>query len=86
MMESAESFAAALKGKSYHELRRVKNGLVAEVRGFEHERLVRADEGFCLPGEDLVCPGPDVVYQMNLAYLAKLCEKLAEQFNREFEQ
>ena len=45
-----------------------------------------ADEGFCLPGEVSVKPGPDVAYQMNLEYLAEVCKRLAEQFRREYEQ
>ena len=86
MMMSPDAFALNLAGKSYQELRKVKDELVKEIRGFERERLGHADEGFALPGETLVCPGPDVEYQMNLEYLAKVCEMLSEQFNREFEQ
>lgn len=84
MMISPESFAHELGGKSYQELRAIKDDLAAQVTEFERDRLSLADSDFCRPGEPFVCPSPAVVYQMNLEYLAKVCEKLLGQFNREF--
>jgi hypothetical protein len=86
MMISPESFANNLEGKSYQELRTIKDDLVAEIAEFERNRLAFAGNEFALPGELTVHPGPDVKYQMQLEYLAATCEKLSEQFNSEFEQ
>ena len=33
----------------------------------------------------MVKPGPDVEYQMYLEYLAELCKRLGEKYNRDFE-
>jgi hypothetical protein len=86
MMISPEAFADELEGKSYRELRAVSDELAAEIAEFESERLEHADKGFALPGEITIHPHPDVVYQMDLLYLAETCKKLSEQFNREYEQ
>ena len=86
MMASPDEFALDLEGKSYQELRKGREELVKAVESFERERLEHAEEGCALPGEMHIDPGPDVQYQMNLEYLAQVCEMLSEQFNREFEQ
>lgn len=86
MMIDPKTFASGLEGKNYQELLAVRDELAAEIAEFESERLKHADDGFALPGEILIKPGPDVVYQMDLLYLAETCKKLSEQFNREFEQ
>lgn len=86
MMISPEEFACKLEDKSYEELREVKDDLAAEIADFERRRMPLSDREFRLPEEPLVCPGPDVAYQMNLEYLSEVCKKLSEQFNREFEQ
>ena len=88
MMISPETYASGCKGMSYAELRAERDGLLTDI--LEYERaLDRAPEGE-LPSlpEGIVemCPSPDVVYQMQLEYLGKLCELLSRQFNREFEQ
>ncbi|MGI6033453.1 MAG: hypothetical protein ACOX69_08565 [Coriobacteriales bacterium] len=86
MMISPEIFADELEGKSYRELLAVRDELAVEIAEFESDRLEHADDGFALPEEIVIKPGPDVVYQMDLLYLAETCKKLSEQFNREFEQ
>ncbi|MGI6590946.1 MAG: hypothetical protein ACOX1O_04955 [Eggerthellaceae bacterium] len=86
MMISPEAFAEGLEGKSCQELRAIKNDLAAATVEFERRRMAFAGDGFVLPGEEPIAPGPDVAYQMNLQYLAETCKKLAEQFIREYEQ
>ena len=45
------------------------------------EKLVFSDDR--MSEEWMIHPGPDVQYQMNLEYLAELCNFMSEKYNRE---
>ena len=51
--------------------------LLKEISDFENNKI--ADE------EYNINPSPDVIYQCNLLYLSKLCELIADKFNKEYE-
>lgn len=78
MMISPEMFVELNKDKKYEELLPVRDELIQAIREFE--------EATYDPKEALINPSPDVVYQMNLEYLGKLCELICDKFNEEFEQ
>lgn len=77
MMISPESYIDELKNKTYKELIEGKNKLLKEISDFENNKI--ADE------EYNINPSPDVIYQCNLLYLSKLCELIADKFNKEYE-
>ena len=77
MMISPESYIDELKNKNYKELIKEKNKLLKEISDFENNKI--ADE------EYNINPSPDVIYQCNLLYLSRLCELIADKFNKEYE-
>ena len=77
MMISPEAYIDELKNKTYKELIKEKNKLLKEISDFENNKI--ADE------EYNINPSPDVIYQCNLLYLSKLCELIADKFNKEYE-
>ena len=77
MMISPESYIDELKNKTYKELLKEKDKLLKEISDFENNKIV--DE------EYNINPSPDVIYQCNLLYLSKLCELIADKFNKEYE-
>ncbi len=77
MMISPESYIDELKNKNYKELIKEKNKLLKEISDFENNKI--ADEEYNID------PSPDVIYQCNLLYLSKLCELIADKFNKEYE-
>ena len=77
MMISPESYIDELKNKNYKELIKEKNKLLKEISDFENNKI--ADEEYNID------PSPDVIYQCNLLYLSKLCELIADKFNKKYE-
>ncbi len=74
MMISPEGFIEMNKDKNYKELIKVRDELISDIRSFEADP---DQNGF-------IDPSPEVVYQMNLQYLGKLCELIAEKYNQEY--
>lgn len=77
MMISPEAYIDELKNITYKELIKEKDKLLKEISDFENNKI--ADE------EYNINPSPDVIYQCNLLYLSKLCELIADKFNKEYE-
>ena len=77
MMISPETYIDELKNKTYKELLKEKDKLLKEISDFENNKI--ADE------EYNINPSPDVIYQCNLLYLSRLCELIADKFNKEYE-
>ena len=76
MMVSPEGFIIKYIDKSYSELLPLRDELIREIHYFEKYESDQLEE--------IVCPSPEVVYQCNLEYLAKLCELIAQKYNQEF--
>ena len=76
MMISPESFIEfECKGKSYKELLKIRDELLASVCDFENGRFSSE--------EKMIMPSPEVKYQMNLEYLGVLCKLISETYSRE---
>lgn len=74
MMISPEAFISMQKDKSYEELIEIRDEFIEDIKDFEEN-----------PDQTtFMHPSPDVIYQMNLLYLAKLCEFMSEKY-RDFE-
>ena len=74
MMMSPEAFISMQKDKSYEELIEIRDEFIEDIKDFEEN-------------PDQITfrhPSPDVIYHMNLLYLAKLCELIAEKYNEKF--
>ena len=78
MMMSPEMFVELNKDKKYVELLPIRDELIQSIREFEIETYD--------PSLATMHPTPDVIYQVRLQYLAKLCELICDKFNEEFEQ
>ena len=65
-----------LKGKSYKQLLRIRKELLHDIYFFEKGRTT--------PEEWAISPSADVVYQMNLEYLAECCKAIQEAYNTEY--
>ena len=76
MMISPESYIEELKDKSFEELFDERSRLIKEIE--ELEKIV-FDKSTDSKEWDMD-PGPDVIYQENLEYLAKLCKFLGEKY------
>ena len=75
MMISPNGFIEQHKDKSYEELLPVRDRLIRQIRYYEkHADELRLDA---------TNPSPEVVYQCNLKYLAKLSDLIAEKYNKE---
>lgn len=78
MMMSPEMYIELIKDKKYAELLPVRDELLQAIREFESEPFD--------PAQATMHPSPDVIYQVQLQYLARLCELICDKFNEEFEQ
>ena len=76
MMISPEGFIEKYKNMSYLELLLVHEKLIKELHAFE-------DHSYD-PKLNMIHPSPEVIYQCNLEYLGRLCELIAEKYNKEF--
>ena len=77
MMISPDSYIDEFKNKKYKELVVEKNKLLKEISDFENNNIPKVSYN--------INPSPDVIYQCNLLYLSKLCELIADKFNKEYE-
>lgn len=78
-MISPEMFVDEHKNDTFEQLIAEKDSLVAEIK--ELEKIVFDSEK--KSNEWNIHPGPDVRFQMDLEYLAGLCNFLKEKYNRE---
>ncbi len=69
-MLSPNAFVDEYRDMPYEELLPIRDELIEEIRDFEKHG----------GGDTGICPSPDVIYQVNLEYLAKLCELIAEKY------
>lgn len=75
-MISPDSFIKTeCEGKSYKELLKIREELLEEIYAFER--------GSISPESRMICPSPEVVYQMNLEYLGELCKLISNTYNTE---
>ncbi len=63
------------EGKSYKELLVIRDELLDGIYAFE--------EGNISPEAKMICPSPDVIYQMDLDYLGELCKLISETYRKE---
>lgn len=75
MMISPEGFISQHRKKSYEELLALRDDLFADIQRFEHKEISE--------DEWMIHPSPEVIYQCNLQYLARLCDFIAERYNKE---
>ena len=78
-MISPETFAEEHADKTYEELIEVRNELIRDIKQFEKNP---SNEGTDFI---MICPGPDVVYQMNYEYLSKICLLIVQKFQEQQE-
>lgn len=76
MMISPEGFISQHRKDSYAELLVLRDELIADILRFEHKEI--PEEAW------MVHPSPEVVYQCNLQYLARLCDFIADRYNSEY--
>lgn len=72
MMMSADDYIKRFEFKNYYDLIKERDKLTRSIRRFEKN-----------PPEEYeyyISPSPDVVYQMNLLYLAKVCELISHEY------
>ena len=74
MMIAPETFVNMHKDETYEELLELRDELIDEIIEFE--------ESTGAVSEILIMPSPDVIYQMNLEYLGKLCELISEKYRQ----
>lgn len=77
MMISPESFIEEHKNKSYKELLAVWDELMSEIIAFEKDTDRLGEEW-------MIMPSLEVRYQCNLEYLGRLCQLIADKYNREY--
>lgn len=76
MMISPDTYIKQVKHKSFEELLEERDNLFAEIKRFEQTI------NYSVENEWTISPAPEVVYQCNLQYLAKLCELIQRKYNQ----
>lgn len=79
MMISPQSYVKEHENDTFEELIKERNELVKSIKRLE-KKLFSEEK---MNEEVMVCPGTDVEYQMDLLYLAELCNFMCEKFNKE---
>jgi len=79
MMISPQGYIEEHKNDTFEELIKEREELIGAIKHLE--KLVYSDDR--MSEEWMIHPGPDVQYQMNLEYLAELCNFMSEKYNRE---
>lgn len=79
MMISPQSYVKEHENDTFEELIKERNELVKSIKRLE-KKLFSEEK---MNEEVMVCPGPDVEYQVELMYLAELCNFMGEKFNKE---
>ncbi len=77
-MISPEVFADEHEDKTYEELIEVRDELINGIKQFED--MPQNEES-----DSIMCPGPDVFYQMNHEYLSKICLLIVQKFREQQE-
>lgn len=77
MMKSPNSFANEHQNDTYEELVELRGELLAQITKYEKEQS--KDKGNWTN-----FPTPDVMYMMNLQYLARICNFIAKKYNEDF--
>lgn len=77
MMISPDGYIEELEDKSYINLLKERDLLIREICRFEKDKDCNGEEW-------MMCPSPNVIYQMNLQYLGRLCELISKVYNRDY--
>lgn len=80
MMISPESYVEDHKDDTFEQLIEERERLIEEIRDLEDILL----GGKPIAEEYMTKPGPDVIYQMDLEYLAALCTFMSGKYNKDF--
>ena len=81
-MISPEGYVSKFENESYEKLLKERDKLIREIRHIEkHREEIMNRENT----EIIMCPTPDVFYQVHLEYLGLLCMLISRKFNEEFE-
>ena len=84
-MVCPEGYIAGQNNKSYSDLLKERDSLIERIQDFEEKMrtIDETDDEFRFR----ICtsPTPEVIYQMNLLYLGKLCELIAEAYAQDDE-
>lgn len=76
MMVCPEAFVDEYKDYSYEQLIGVRNDLIMSILDYE-SAVKRGDMD---TGAEIMCPSPDVMYQMDMEYLIKLLEAMNDKY------
>ena len=79
MMISPQGYLEEHKNDTFEELINEREKLIDSIKHLE--KLVFSDDK--MSEARMIHPTPDVQYQMNLEYLAELCNYMSEKYNRE---
>lgn len=80
MMISPEAYLEQMKDATYEQLIKERDGLIRYVRRYEKTEKAGVRSG----DEWMICPSPDVRYQMYLEYLSGLCLFMRNKYNEEY--
>ena len=68
-----------MRDKKYKELLEVRDELLRSAKSFEKDLFNGDVELF-----HAIEPDPELVYQLNMEYLGKVCELISKKYNQEF--
>ena len=81
MMISPSTYIENLKEKSYEELLKEKKALNDKIEKFESSQNNQDNQDKSTMF--IIHPSPEVVYQCNLEYMAKLCSLIVKKYREE---
>ena len=80
MMISPENYVEQFSKASYQEMIKERDNLFGYIKKLETMKKPGTD----FNGEDMIDPQPDVIYQMNMEYLAELLLIMCKKYNEEY--
>lgn len=80
MMISPEAYASMFENADYLKLMKERDRLIAALRKFEKKERAGDRSG----DEWMIMPSPAVIYQMNLEYLAAICQLMHQKYNSDY--
>lgn len=79
-MISPKNYAEQFSKASYQKMIKERDNLFGDIKNFENMKKAGTD----FNGEDMIDPQPDVIYQMNMDYLAELLLIMRRKYNEEY--
>ena len=81
MMTSPDGYVNQFKDKSIEEIIKERDNLIRSIRRFEKKYIFKTVELTKKEQDEIICPSPDTVYQVELDYLSEISKLLCKKYS-----